>query len=204
MNIAKLKQTLGAFFFALVASFFVNALHTQPASAAGETYTWKDYRTIVVSGGDIRNNDTQWNFNEIYLAVDEGQPGLSGDQIGIFRGSLLLNKGSNSKCYFGLEIYVYKGNVQGMVWSPPPYGKGQSAVPAGYPGDCESFDDLHGFLESSYHNQYNHHDNHNKRCESKEAKQPTNCRAAGQEDRDKCGTAKYKDALDGAGASAFV
>ena len=154
MSFRLFHRTIGTLFFALAASIFVSVLHAQPVSAAGETYTWKDYRTIVVSGGDIKNNDTEWNFNELYLSVDEGGPGLQGDQIGIFGGSLLLNKGPKNKCYFGLRIYVYKGNVQGMVWSPPPYGQGQSAVPGGYPGDCEQVDGLEGFLESSYHNKY--------------------------------------------------
>ena len=147
-------RILGATLFVLGIGFALGLVHAAPAAAAGETYTWKDYRTIVVSGGDTRGNDTQWNFNEIYLAVDEGGPGLQGDQIGKFGGALLLNKGPGNKCYFDVTIYVYKGNVQGMIWHPPPYGQGQSAVPQGYPANCEYSKDLAGFLESNYHNKY--------------------------------------------------
>ncbi len=154
MSLKLIKRALGTLFFALAASLTLNILHTQPVAAAGETYTWKDYRTIVVSGGDTRGNDTQWTFNELLLSIDEGDKRLTGDQVGVVGGNLLLSKGQGSKCYFYVQIYIYKGNTQGMIWSPPPYGQGQSANPGGFPADCEAFSDLHGFLQSSYHNHY--------------------------------------------------
>lgn len=119
----------------------------QSAAAAGETYTWKDYRTLTVTGGDIRGT------GELLLAVDQGGPGLVGDQIGILRGTLNYK----DDCSLNLTIYIFKPPSdpnRGLLWNPA----GILPVPpsVGQPGSLKGCNSKYGNydIQTSYHNQW--------------------------------------------------
>lgn len=132
-------------FRALAVTLFVGLfglLVAQPAHAAGEQFKWKDYRTIEVSGGDLKGTSI------LTLTNDQDD----GNRDAIFSGQLLYDKdhGDNLGCTIGIELYLFKadGNAGGRAWNPPPYG-GNIAKPQGSPADCtnagfENFDkDIH-------------------------------------------------------------
>lgn len=99
---------------------------SQPASAAGEIYTWKDYRTITVTGGDLKAP------SDIILSGTKP----TGDQSDVLVGNILYNKGRGTKgCTVSVIIYIFKssGNSGGRLWNPPPYnstGIGDPNAPA--------------------------------------------------------------------------
>lgn len=96
--------------FVAIAVLFVAALasfvHVAPAHAAGETYTWKDYRTITVSGGDLKAPVD-------FLIVDGAK--LTGDQDAMYRGSIAYGP---DNCRIDFVIYTYKTTGQGYTWAP--------------------------------------------------------------------------------------
>lgn len=119
----------------------------QSAAAAGETYTWKDYRTLTVTGGDSRGS------TDLLLAVDQGGPGLVGDQIGILRGRINYK----DDCAVNLTIYIFKAPSdpnKGLLWNPP----GPIPVPpsVGQPGSLQSCNNKYGNydIQNGYHNQW--------------------------------------------------
>jgi hypothetical protein len=70
---------------ALALGILSGLIHSQPVAAAGEVYTWKDFRTITVSGGDLKGTSD--------ILLSNTPP--SGDTAAVFGGSLLYNKGGN-------------------------------------------------------------------------------------------------------------
>jgi hypothetical protein len=84
-------------------------LFAQPASAAGETYTWKDFRTITVSGGQTQG--------PVDFLLSSGVP-LVGDQSGGYVGTITYT-GLGKPCTIHFTIYTYKTSTpQGYLWSP--------------------------------------------------------------------------------------
>jgi|GEM_PF-6174392 len=109
-----LKQLIGALGATLALSLLAGLLHASPAAAAGEVYTWKDYRTITVTGGDVKTP------SDILLT----NTAPSGDTAAVLSGNILYNKGRGDKgCTVSIQIYLFKssGNGSGRVWNPPPY-----------------------------------------------------------------------------------
>lgn len=91
----------------LLATILVAAVHSTPAHAAGETFTWKNYRTITVSGGDLKG-PADCKF------VDNAQ--LTGDQEAKYVCTVMY-KPDNCELTFGL--YTYKTSTkQGYTWAP--------------------------------------------------------------------------------------
>lgn len=123
-----IQIVVGAFIMTLFAGL-VGLLAAQPAHAAGETFKWKDYRTIEVSGGDLKGTS-------ILTLRDDTD---NGDTDARFNGLLLYNKdtGDGLGCTIGIDLFLFKqsGNEGGRAWNPPPYG-GNIAKPVGSPGDC--------------------------------------------------------------------
>lgn len=116
--------------------------HAQPVAAAGEVYTWKDFRTISVSGGDLKGTSD--------ILLSNTPP--NGDTAAVFGGSLLYNKGGDKGCTASINIYLFKsnGNGGGRVWNPPPYD-GTVAAPAGAPPRCWFVDKN---IDPALHNQW--------------------------------------------------
>ncbi|MGD8374259.1 MAG: type IV secretion system protein [Candidatus Woesebacteria bacterium] len=101
--------------FVSIAFFVVSAAFVSPSkvAAAGETYTWKDFRNITVSGGDLKGTSN--------LTLSDNA--LTGDQLGVFYGTLLFDKGGNKGCQVNVRLFLYKtnGTNTGKLWNPPPY-----------------------------------------------------------------------------------
>jgi hypothetical protein len=124
----KILKRIATFGFgALALGILSGLIHSQPVAAAGEVYTWKDFRTITVSGGDLKGTSD--------ILLSNTPP--SGDTAAVFGGSLLYNKGGNKGCTVSIQIYLFKsnGNGGGRVWNPPPYD-GTSAGPRDAPPRC--------------------------------------------------------------------
>ena len=157
MTIGRLIKKYAAITAAWLA-FIVLAslLHASPAAAAGETYTWKDYQTISITGGNTIQDQKMQQFpqlNRAVMTVDQGDPSLTGDQIGKFFATAYVNMGGH-QCWFPFTIIIYKGNTQGQVWAPPPYTSPIGTAPQGYPPDCRQFPDIFNQLAASFHNHY--------------------------------------------------
>jgi len=91
----------------LLATMLLAAVHSTPAHAAGETFTWKNYRTITVSGGDVKD-PADCKF------IDNAQ--LTGDQEAKYVCDIAY-KPDNCRITFGL--YTYKTSTkQGYTWNP--------------------------------------------------------------------------------------
>jgi hypothetical protein len=107
----------------------------RPAAANGETFKWKDYNTITVSGGDLKGT------GELKLQPGGAGgiigPGYTGptDIDGVFVGSLTMRE-SGKDCLVGVRVLTFRssGNSSGLLWNPPPYGP--SAGSPGGPGQC--------------------------------------------------------------------
>lgn len=99
-----LGVALGGLFFA------------SPVAADGETYTWKDYRTITVSGGQTQGPAD--------FLLSSGVP-LTGDQAGGYVGTITYT-GLGTPCTIHFTIYTYKTSTPGgYLWAPA----GQLPVP---------------------------------------------------------------------------
>lgn len=99
---------------ALALGVLAGLAHTQPVAAAGEVYTWKDFRTITVTGPDVKTPSD--------ILLSNTPP--NGDTMAVFGGNILYNKGrSNKGCTVSISIYLFKSNGTGggRVWNPPPY-----------------------------------------------------------------------------------
>ncbi len=94
---------IASFLLAVIATMVQSA----PVKAAGETYTWKDYRTITVSGGDVK---TPVDF----LIFDGAK--LTGDQEAMYRGSIEYKP---DNCRIDFAIYTFKTSTpQIYTWAP--------------------------------------------------------------------------------------
>ncbi len=81
-------------------------LFSSKAYAAGETYTWKDYRTITVSGGDTIGTAD-------FILNPSIQ--LTGDMAGAFSGQIIRKE----NCHVNFIIYTYKtSSPDGYTWAP--------------------------------------------------------------------------------------
>ena len=151
----KCRVILGVAMLAVVASVI---LHARPVAAGdnNETYTWVDYRTIKISGGDTVTDDVSRKFpqlNRASLSVDQGGAGLTGDQIGLFGANSYINV-NGKKCVLSYKLYIYKDTTKGSLWAPPPYKPSNSAVPKGYPDLCENNPETYSYLQSHFHDQF--------------------------------------------------
>lgn len=96
--------------------------------AAGEIFTWKDYRNITVSGGDLKGTSN--------LTLSDNA--TTGDQLAVFYGDIIYNKGGSQGCKINVKLYLYKTNGAGTgrLWNPPPYDEasigGSGSVPRCY------------------------------------------------------------------------
>lgn len=112
--ISRLKRLLAVAGVTASLAFIGGLAMPQPVAAAGEVFTWKDNRTITVSGGDVKTP------SDILLT----NAAVTGDQSAIFAGNILYNKGRGDKgCTVSIQIYLFKasGNGAGRTWNPPPY-----------------------------------------------------------------------------------
>ncbi len=136
-------QTWGVGLLSLLGIAAAGLFFAQPASAAGETYTWKDNRTITVSGGQ-----TQGSADFI---LSSSVP-VTGDQAGGFVGTITYT-GLGQPCLIHFTIYTYKTSTPGgYLWAPA----GQIPVPpeAGSGGSLRSCNSLTG----NYDTQLKYHD----------------------------------------------
>ncbi len=109
--------------------------------AAGETFTWKDNRTITVSGGGLDGTSQ--------LTMQENPP-LTGSQTAIFHGNLLVKRNGQPACEVFVTLYLFRenGDSGGRLWNPPPWD-GPVIGPSGGPPRC--FDEAQN---APYHNQW--------------------------------------------------
>lgn len=94
-----------------------SVIAASPLSAAGETFTWKDFRTITVTGPDLKGP------SDVTLTNQE----VTGDTLAILGGNVVFNKGPDSRgCTVFLRIFLFKssGTGAGRLWAPPPTGPG--------------------------------------------------------------------------------
>lgn len=83
----------------------------KPAAAEGETYTWKDYRTIIVSGGDLKG--------EFELRLDAEPPNIDlvGEQTGRLTGIVTRKE----DCTVTIKVFIYDNTRGARLIYPPPY-----------------------------------------------------------------------------------
>lgn len=125
-----IKNRLPVLMFGVVLiAIFGVILTPSKLMAAGETFTWEDYRNITVSGGDLKGSSN--------LTLSD-KP-TTGDQLAVFYGDLIYNKGPNNNgCRVDIQLYFYKTNGTGTakIWNPPPYDAaeigGQNSIPRCY------------------------------------------------------------------------
>lgn len=107
------KKALAAFGAFLGLSLLATIAAPHPAAAAGEVYTWKDFRTITVTGPDLKAP------SDILLT----NSAVSGDTSAILVGNILYNQGGSKGCTVSIQIHLFKssGSGEGRIWNPPPY-----------------------------------------------------------------------------------
>ena len=81
-----------------------SVIAASPLSAAGETFTWKDFRTITVTGPDLKGP------SDVTLTNQE----VTGDTLAILGGNVVFNKGPDSRgCTVFLRIFLFKSSGTG-------------------------------------------------------------------------------------------
>ena len=155
--VGRIKKYIALSAVVLTLAIVAGLLRGAPAFAAGEAYTWKDYNTITISGGNTIGQDQKTQqypqLNRAVLTVDQGGPGLTGNQIARFAATAYVNMGGH-QCEFDFAIYIYQGNTQGLVWAPPPYTAPVGIRDPNYPPDCRDFPNIYGQLQASFHNHF--------------------------------------------------
>jgi hypothetical protein len=106
------QKIIASIVVAIGIAAFAGLAMPSKVAAEGETFTWKDSRTITVSGPDLRGTSD--------LLLSGFTP--SGDQNAIFTGQLLYNRGERG-CTITIQLILFNasGDNSGQVWNPPPY-----------------------------------------------------------------------------------